>query len=328
MTTRGAFSQVVDAAVRALYDQGKYDLSTTLYGPNLGCTQYEPDVPSEQISSISGPGYGVLTLEGQQYGSNELTRGYPVTLVMSKYTSELKWTEEDLHWLNKAPSSKRAITFNSVVKHAINALNGNLNLEACKIFYLGFGTTNKTGGDAVALFSGSHPIRATGSTQSNMYASGDTQRAFLAANLVDAVNIMNRFQDMNGVQMLPVKRIRVLCSVESQPTVEQAINSLYGPINANLGLQTASKEAFSARGVDISSVVLYDMPYAYRAYWFVMDLDRASEMFWLANGWMPRMNDVTDYEKGVYKNEASTFFGYVFNGWQWVFGSTGSGAAI
>lgn len=328
MTTRGAFSQVVDAAVRALYDQGKFDLSTNLYGPSLGFTQYEPDVPAEQISSISGPGYGVVTIEGQQYGSNELYKGYPVTLSMQKFTSELKWTEEDLHWLKKAPSSKRAITFNSVVKHAVNALNGNLNLEACKMFYLGFGTTNFTGGDAVSLFNSAHPIRATGSTQCNMFPVGDTHRAFSASNLVDAVNYMNRFQGMNGVQMLPCKRIRVLCSVEKQPVVEQALNSMYGPLNANLGLQTASKEAFRVRGVDIASVVLYDMPYAYREYWFVMDLDRAAEQSWLAVGWMPRMNDVTDYEKGVYKNEASSFFGYTFSGWQCVFGSKGDATTV
>jgi len=328
MTTRGSFSQVVDAAVRALYDQAKFDLSTKVYGPTLGFTQYEPDVPAEQISSVSGPGYGILTVEGQQYGSNELYKGYPVTLRMQKFTSELSWTEEDLHWLSKAPSSKRAVTFNSIPKNAVNALNGNVNLEACKVFYLGFGTTNLTGGDGLALFVSNHTIRKDGSTQANTYAVGDTYRAFSGPNLVDAVNIMNRFKGMNGVQMLPVQRIRVLCSIESQPVVEQAINSLYGPLNANLGLATASKEAFRSRGVDIASQVLYDMPYAYRNYWFVIDLDRAAEMAWLASGWMPRMNDVTEFAKGLYKNEASTFFGYVFSSWQWAFGSKGDGTTV
>ena len=328
MTTRGSFSQVVDAAVRALYDQAKYDLSSTLYGPSLGFTMYSPDVPSEQISSMSGPGYGVLTIEGQQYGSNEYTKGYPVTLTMQKFTSELKWTEEDIHWMQKAPSSKRAITFNSMTKSAINALNGNLNLEACKVYYLGFGTTNLTGGDALALFASTHTTRKTGGTQANTFAVGDTHRAFSATNLVDAINIMNRYQGMNGVQMLPVKRTRVLCSVEIQPTVEQALNSLYGPLNANLGLSTSSVVAFQKRGVDIASQVMYDMPYAYRNYWFVIDLDRASEMLWMAEGWMPRMNDVTEYEKGVYKNDASVFFGYVFSGWQFAFGSKGDGTTV
>lgn len=327
-STGGTFSQVVDATVRGLYDQGKLDLSVNVYGPSLGFTTYEPDVPSDQLSTISGPGYGILTIEGQQYGSNELYKGYPVTLVLKKFTSELAWTEEDIHWIQKQPSSKRATTFNSVVKHAINALNGNLNLEACKVFYLGHGTSNLTGGDSLSLFNTSHTIRKDGSTQANNFGSGDTHRAFSADNLVLAVNNMNRFKGMNGVQMLPVRRIRVVVAGEKQPIVEQALNSLYGPLNANLGLSTASQEAFRARSVDIASVVAWDTPVAYKEYWSVIDLDRASELAWLASAWMPRMAEVTEAESGIFKNESSTLFGYLFSGWQWAFGSKGDGSAI
>lgn len=327
MTTRGSFSQVVDAAVRALYDTAIFDQSSRLYSLNSGvATEYEPDVPAEQLSSMSGPGRGILTIEGQQYGSNELYKGYPVTLSMRKYTSELQYTEEDLHWLRKSQSSKRQTTFTSVVTHAVNALNQNINEDFCKVFYLGFGTTNLTGGDAVALFSASHTIRKTGGVQSNMFS--DTQRPFSAPNLVEAINIMNRFKGMNDIQMLQVRRTRVLCSPELRPTVEQAINSMYGPLNANLGLSTASKEAFRDRGVDIASIVLPDIPYAYRNYWFVVDLDRAADMFFFAKGWMPRMNDISEYEKGTFKNESSTFFGFVFNSWQWAFGSIGDNSAV
>jgi hypothetical protein len=326
LTTTGSLSQVVDAAVRGLFDQGRLDLSATLYGPKLGFTQYEPDVPSEQLSTISGPGYGVVTVEGQQYGSNDLYRGYPVTLKMQKFSSELRWTEEDIHWIQKQPSSKRASTFTSIVKHAVNALNGNLNLEACKVYYLGFGTTNLTGGDSLALFTASHTIRKTGGTASNIF--GDTHRALSASNFVDGVNLMNRFVNHNNVQMLPCKRVRLLVSVENAPLAQQILNSLYGPSNANLGLQTGSKEAFSGRGVDVDFMVLYDMPTGYKNYWFVIDLDRAAELAWLAVGWMPRLNEETIIQKGQYVNEASAFFGYVFSGWQWAFGSIGSGNTV
>lgn len=327
INSRSTLSQVVDASVRAIYDQGRFDLGTMLYGPSLGFTEYSPDVPDEKISTISGPGPGKLTVEGQQYGSNDLYKGYPVTLVMNKFTSELRWTEEALHWLNKQSSSKRVTTFTSIVKHAINALNYNLNTEAAKLFYLGFGTTNLTGGDGLALFSSSHTIRRTGGTQSNMFPTANGHLPFSAANLVTAVTIMNRFVGMNNIQMLPVRRIRVLCSNELQPTVEQAINSLYGPINANLGLSTASKEAFRSRSVDIESKVIWDQPTAYSTYWYVVDLDRAAELAWLAVGWMPRMADETIVQKGQYVNETSTFFGYVFSGWQWVFGSKGDNSS-
>lgn len=329
MTTRGSFSQVVDAAVRALFDLGRLDQSNQPYSLTYGfASQFEADVTAPQMSTISGPGRGTLTVEGQQYGSNSLYKGYVFTYQLKKYTSELAWTEEDAHFLKKSQSSKETTTFNSIAKNAINALNQNINEDFCKVFYLGFGTTNLTGGDSVALFSNSHPIRKTGALQGNMYPSGDTQRAFSASNLVDAVNIMNRFKGMNDIQMLATKRLRVLCAPELRPAVEQAINSMYGPLNANLGLSTASKEAFQNRGVDIASAVLPDIPYAYRAYWFVIDLDRAQDMFKLAVGWMPRMNDETQYNKGVYMNEASVLFGFGFDSWQWAFGSTGAGTAI
>lgn len=328
MTTRGTFSQVIDASIRALYDQGKLDLSSSLYGPSLCFTEYEPDVPDDKISSLSGPGYGRLTVEGQQYGSNQLYRGYPVTLVMNKFTSELSWTEEDLHWIQKLPSSKRATDFNNVVKHAVNALNGNLNLEAAKLFYLAFTTTNLTGGDGKALVAGDHTIRKTGLTQSNQFPTGDTQRSFGSAALTDAISIVSRFKGMNDVQMLPSKRLRIFCSIELFPTVDQVLTSLYGPTNANLGLQTGSKEAIKRRGMDIEAVVIPDIPYAYRNYWFLIDLDRAAEMAWFANGWMPRMSETTEYRKGTYYNDSSTFFGYVFSGWQWIFASKGDNTAI
>lgn len=328
MLTRGTFSQVIDAAVRGLFDQGKFDLSTTVYGPRLGFTQYEPDVPNEQLSTISGPGYGVLTVEGQQYSSNELYKEYPVTLKMQKFTSELRWTEEDIHWIQKQPSSKRASTFTSIVKHAVNALNGNLNLEACKVYYLGFGTTNLTGGDGKALFATDHTIRKTGGTQANTFPVGDTQRPLSAANFTEAVTLMNRFVGMNNVQMLPCRKIRLLVSNENEPVAQQILTSLYGPTNAQLGFQTASKDAFAGRHVDVNYMVLWDMPAAYKNYWFVIELERAAELSWLAVGWMPRMNNETFFNKGQYANEASVFFGYVFSGWQWAFGSKGDSSAI
>lgn len=205
---------------------------------------------------------------------------------------------------------------------------GSINLDLAKVFYLGHGTTNLVGGDALALFSASHTIRKTGGTQANKYPTGDTERAFSAANLVDAINIMNRFVGMNNVQMRPVRRFRVVCSVESEPTVQQALDSLYGPGNANLGLQTGSASQFRARGIDAGYVVLPDVPYAYRNYWSIVDLDRASEQLFFAKAWDPRMNDMNQYEKGIFKNEASTLMGYVFNGWQFAFGSIGNGAAL
>lgn len=327
MTTRNVFVDAVSAAVRALWDTHADSQDSVLYGPSLGFTQYDPDVPAEQVSHISGPGKGVLTVEGQQYGANQRYRGYPVTVSLDKFTSELKWTEEDLHWLKKMPSSKRATNLTDEVAGAQNALNANLNEEACKVFYLGHGTTNLTGGDGLSLYNTSHTLRA-GGTQANNFGSGDTHRAFSAANFVEAVNRMNRFKDHNGRQMLKCRNIRIVCSVELEPTVQQALLSLYGPANANLGLQTGSKQAFAGRGITVDYIVAPDIPNSYKDYWFVVDLDRAKRRAWLAAAWMPRMADEDEKSKGVYKNEASTLFGYYFSDWQWTFSSKGDGSAI
>ena len=327
MTTKNVFSQAVDAAVRALWDTHMEDQDSELYGPKLGFSEYEPDVPSEQISSISGPGKGILTVEGQSYGENTKYKGYPVTVSLDKFTSELEWTEEDLYFLQKMRSSKRATTLVSAVDGAINALNANLNEEAAKVFYLGHGTTNLAGGDGLALYDDAHTIRA-GGTQGNNFGNGNTHLAFSSTNLVTLVNRMNRFQNHNGRQMLPCRDLLVYGPVELLPAIDQALVSLYGPANALLGLQQGSKEAFRRRGININSVTIPDMPEAYSAYWGVIDLKRAKYRAFLAAAWKPRMNEETTRRKGTFANEASTFFGYYFNDWQWTGGSKGDNSAI
>lgn len=327
MTTKNVFSQAVDAAVRALWSTHQEDQDSELYGPNLGFSQYEPDVPSEQVSSTSGPGKGILTIEGQRYGENTKYKGYPVTVSLDKFTSELEWTEEDLYFLKKMRSSKRATNFVSAVEGAVNALNANLNEEAAKVFYLGHGTTNLSSGDGLALYDDAHTIRA-GGTQGNNFGNGNTHLPFSSANLVTMVNRMNRFQNHNGRQMLPCRNLKVYGPVELLPAIDQALNSLYGPATANLGLQQGSKEAFRRRGINIDSVVIPDFPSAYSTYWGVIDMNRAKYRAFLAAAWMPRMNEENSFAKGTFANEASTLFGYYFNDWQWTGGSKGDNSTI
>ena len=325
MRTTNTFADVVNASVRSIFDVSSEDINSQIDGMEL-FTEYSPDAPAEQLSAIAGAGYGTLTIEGQAYGSNQLWRDYPTTLTLRKYSSELAWTEEDVHWLEKANQQKREFRVNSIASNGLRPLVGNINRDVAKMFYLGFGTTFFTGGDAVALFSGSHPIRASGGTQSNMFPT--THLPFSAANLVTAINIMNRFQQPNAVQARKVRRFRVVCSVELEPTVQQALLSMYGPSNANLGLQTGSKYAFSERGVDAGYIVLPEIPAAYTNYWFVVDLDRAVDRAKLAFAWKPRMVHDTRTQNGTSAIDSSTLFGPVMEGWQHVFGSIGNNAAV
>lgn len=327
MTTQNTFRDVVNASVRALFNLARDEQSANLYAKDVGFSMDDPDVPEAQISSISGPGAGSLTVEGQQYGSNNKYRGYPMTLVLNKYTTELSWTEEDLHWINKQGSSKKRSTLTSAASEAVQGLYQNYNQDVSKLFYFGFGTTFLTGGNSEALFA-SHTVRKTGTGQRNTFASGATHRPFSADAFSDAITIMNRLRGHNDIELTPVKRARVLCSKENAPNVIQTLESLYGPNNANLGLSTGSKEFMQKRGIAVDHFVLADMPTAYQNYWFVIDMDRMASRTFLAEAWGPRMNDETDYSKGTFSNEASALFGWYWNEATWCFGSIGDNSTI
>lgn len=329
MTNRGSFSQAVDASVRALFSTFELDSYNKLYGMELA-TEYSPDVPDDKISNLSGPGRGSVTVETNPYAENDRYKGYPMTVRLDKFTSILRWSEESMHFLQKAQNSKRVMEVNSAVEGAVQALYQNWNEELAKVFYLGFGTTNLTGGDSVALFSEAHPTRKSGvGNQANTFGTGDTHRVMTGPNIVAAIDKMNRFKDHNGVQFLKGRRLRIVCANEYESTAIQAIDSIYGPNTANLGLNTASSSFLAKRGVtDIGVISLPDIPTAYQTYWFIIDLDRASKMFFRAAAWRPRMSTDTEVNNGTMVNASSTLFGHVWGHWGFAFGSKGDTTSI
>lgn len=327
MTTTGLAQDVVNAAVRALYNRALEEQSSELYYMDLGLTDYEPDVPAEQINGITGPGKGALTIEGQQFFSNTKQREYPVTLSLNYYTSELSWTDQDIHWLEKAnESSKRAIDFKNMPSQAVQALNQNINEDACKVFYLGFGTTFLNVGNSEALYA-THTLRV-GGTQSNIVTVGATVNPVLTNLAVStAITQMNRFKAQNGIQELKCRKLRLIVSVENEPNALQIKLSNYGPSNNNLGLQVAGPSVLTRQGIDLEVVVARDIPTAYASYWFLVELNRARLRAFMGWAWKPRMNEQPDYRKGTWYNDASVLFGPVVQGWQWTIGSKGTNAA-
>lgn len=329
MNTRSTFSQAVSAAVRALWDQGVMDISNRLYGTELFQT-YDPKAVNEQLTNISGPAYGVLTPEGAEYASNDLYKGYAYTLALRKFTSRLSLTEEAQHFLAKQHEQgvKNYFTLNNPVEHALNALIGNHNQELAKMLYLGFGTTNFTPGDGVALFSNSHPIRRTGGTSGNMFASGDIQRPLSVDAVKTGIDRMNRALNQNGVQTNKVKRLRLVVPVELEATAYQVLESMYGP-SGNLSLSLVGPEVMNKRGIlDVGVVALPDIPSAYSTYWFIVDLDRVGGQFLKVQAWGPRLADQDDADNGTLATDASTLFQMVANGWTFAFGSKGDSSAI
>lgn len=325
--------EAVDAAVRALFSEVSLQISSTLNYKEIGFNEYSPDIPEDKLSSVSGFGKGSLTVAGQQYGSNQRYKGYAKTIELKKYTSLIDYTEEDLHWLNKSVSQKRVMEFRSNIEGAVNALYANINEDTAKLFYLGHGTTFQAGGDALPLFDQAHLIRKPGVTaHPNTFYTGfgpsTTHLAFDANPLVEAIQRMDRFVLNDGTQMRKTRRLRILCSTELQETVARTLHSMYGPDTSWLGKNKSSKEFQSMLGRSIDFAVIPDIPYAYKNYWSVIDLDRAEKMLWLAWGWKPRMNDYSDYSKGIFQNAASTLFSPEFSDWRFGFGSKGDGSAV
>lgn len=329
MTTSGTAQDIINAAVRAEYNRALEEQASELYYSDLGLNDYEPDVPAEIISGITGPGTGQLSYEGQAFFSNTKQREWPVTVALRYYTSELSWTDQDIHWLEKAnSSSKRVIDFKNMPSQHVQALNQNINQDACKVFYLGFGTTFITVGNAEALYA-SHTLRV-GGTQTNIisYPSNTVNPPLTNLALASAIaSQMDRFKAQNGNQELRCRKINLIVPPELRPTAMQIKMSDYGPNNNSLGLQVAGPTIRGAIGVDLNVVVGMDIPTGYSTYWFLSETNRARLRAFMAWGWKPRLNEHPDFRKGIWYNDASALFGPVIQGWQWTAGSKGTSAA-
>jgi len=318
ITTNGTFQDVVDSTIHSIVDESSELAAQEIEGKEL-FQMYQIDKEDERIQGMAAAGYAKLTVQGQQYAANTLWRDYPVSIVVRKYTSELEYSEEDVYFLERMYKSKNEeamqLRLGSITENAIPPLTGSINSDIAKSFYLGFGTTFQTGGDGVSLFSASHPIRATGGVQSNTGTS-----VFSPTALRQTIDAMNLFQTQNGRRMKKVRRFMVVCHSDIEADVQQTLDSMYGPGNANLGLQVASKAQFSARGVQASYLTLTEIPAAYHNYWYVVDLDRAARRFFLAYAWMPRANQKTEVRNGTFFVDSSTVAGPVHLGFQHVFG--------
>lgn len=328
MASVNAFiTDVLDPSVREIFNDRRDELSASLKYKELGLVDKDAELPNETIQGVSGVGKGVLTVELQQYGANERYRDYTSSLTMRKYTSELYWSEEDVHFLQKASRTKRAQEINDMADGAAQALNYNIDEDVAKFFYLAFGTTFFTGGDGKALIAGDHPTRKAGaSAQSNLPPT--THFTFSGDNLITMIERMDRFKGMNDIQLEPTSDLVVLHSLELDDTVDRVLNSEFGPDTANLGNNPASTRGFNRRGKKISHRVIEYMPSAYSNYWFVVDRKRAARAAFLYWGWKPRMAADTDTRKGAFYNDSSVLFGPHARHWRWISGSKGSGAAV
>lgn len=325
--------EAVDASVRALFSEVNDQLSNELYYPEHGFNEYFPEIPDDKLSTVSGFGKGTLTVAGQQYGSNQRYKGFASTINLRKYTSEIEYSEEDLHWLQLAPQAKRIIEFRNNIEGAVNALNANVNDDAAKLDYLAHGTTFFTGGDSVPLADNAHSIRKPGITShANTFLStfGDssTHLVFSAEALIEALQRMDRFPLNDGTQIRKGRNFRILHATELSETVQRVLTSMYGPENALLGKSQGSKDAQGMLGRRIDNAVIPDQPTGFKTYWAIVELNRARKMRWIAWGWKPRLNDQSERRKGLFFNEGSVLFAPHASDWRHEFFSKGDATTV
>lgn len=295
---------LADPRIKKIWDEKDTQLSKRLEYSDIGLTDYTAEILDSQFENFTGLGIANQTGELEPYSREDLAQGYKVTITPKKFTKAINISEEMLRF-NLWPK------INNLVGAVANALNARINTDAAKILYLGFGTTFFTGGDAVALFSASHPARE-GAVQSNTL--GTIPLTY--DNLKTACQTMDRFYDDKGIQLLPCQKLRLVVARENKERAEEVLRSIGNPDSAN-----RINNVFSNGAGYIDLKVANWIPTGYSKYWFVMDMERASSMAYMVWGWRPKFDSDNIVNNGSKIYTGSTMFAPGFQSWQWVIGS-------
>lgn len=269
----------------------------------LGLADTTAEILNSVYENFTGLGIAQATGEKEPYNREDLNQAYSVTITPVKFTKAIEITEEMLRF-NLWPK------INNLVGGVANSLNARINTDAAKIFYLGFGTTFFTGGDAKGLFDTAHPM-GDGTTQSN---SGTLTLSY--DNLKSTIQAMDRFYDDKGIQMLPCSKLRLIVARENKERAEEVLRSIGNPDSAN-----RINNVFANGTGSIDLVVANWIPVTtYSKYWFVVDLERAAMLAKMVWGWRPKFDDDKVINNGTKVYTGSTMFRPGFQSWQWSYG--------
>lgn len=295
---------LADPRIRKIWDEKDSQLSKRLEYSEIGLTDWNAEILDSQFENFTGLGLANQTGELEPYSREDIAQGYKVTITPKKFTKAINISEEMLRF-NLWPK------INNLVGAVANSLNARINTDAAKILYLGFGTTFFTGGDGVALFSASHPAREA-ANQSNTL--GTIPLTY--DNLKTACQTMDRFYDDKGIQLLPCQKLRLVVARENKERAEEVLRSIGNPDSAN-----RVNNVFSNGNGYIDLKVANWIPTGYSKYWFVMDMERASQMAYMVWGWRPKFDSDNIVNNGSKIYTGSTMFAPGFQSWQWVIGS-------
>lgn len=296
--------ELADPRIRRIWDEKQTQLSTRLEYQELGLTDYTAEILDSKFENFTGLGIATATGEKEPYAREDIEAGDSVTITPIKFTKSTDITEEMLRF-NLWPK------INNLVGAIGNAVNARIDTDAAKIFYLGFGTTFFTGGDGLALFSAVHTL-GDGSTQSNTL--GTLPLSY--DNLKTAAQMMDRFRDDKGIQLLPARKLRLIVARENKEKAMEVLKSIGNPDSAN-----RVSNVFTNGDGYIDLKVANWIPTAYGKYWFLIDLERAAFMAYMVWGWRPKFDSDNVINNGTKVYTGSTMFRPGFQAWQWAIGS-------
>ena len=297
----GEHIRLAKAELMSAYQDGLDAAMPKIQHPILGYQTRTLQFINEQMAVYSGLGESEATDEGENYSEDTPQEQGAITISPIKYTRSVKVTEEALRYANRFEIVTNRTA--QLGKAAIQNMEG----KAIDILSLGFGTTYRTGVDGLALFSDSHTLTGGGTNDNYL---GNVQLNF--DNFNAARNQLERQTDNLGNPLSPSTNLLLIVGPEKRTVAEQLTMSSGVYSAANLSTNPFQGIRFTVNNY---------LTAAEGNYWFFIDLDRAKDMFFLNEGWMPRFTQEDTPGQGLFTNYVSAQYSFDFTGHQWVVGS-------
>ena len=297
----GEHIRLAKAELMDAYQDGLDAAMPKLQHPILGYNTRTLQFLNEQLAVYSGLGESEATDEGENYAEDTPQEQGFIQITPTKYTRSVKVTEEALRYANRFEIVRNRTA--QLGKAALQNMEG----KAIDILSLGFGTTYRTGVDGLALFSDSHTLTGGGTNDNLLGAIPLTFENFNAARVQ-----LERMTDNLGNPLAPSTNLLLVVGPENRTVAEQLTMSSGVYSAANLSTNPFQGITFTVNNYLSSSE---------GRYWFLIDLDRAKDMFFLNEGWMPRFTQEDTPGQGLFANYVSAQYSFDFTGHQWVVGS-------
>jgi hypothetical protein len=297
----GEHLRLAKAELMDVYQEGIDAMIPQTQYPILGFKTRPLQYLNENLAVYSGLNPSVATDEGENYNEDTPQEQGAIIITPTKFTQSVAVTEEALRFSNRWEMVR-----NRTGQLGRAALQ-NIEATAIDILALGFGTTFRTGVDGLALFSDSHTL-VGGGTNDNLL--GAIPLNFENFNI--ARTLLERQTDNLGNPLAPSTNLMLVVGPENRTVAEQITMSAGVFSSANLSTNPFQGIRFTVNNY---------LTAAEGRFWFLIDLDRAKDMFFMNEGWMPRFTQEDTPGRGLFTNYVSADYSFDFTGSQWVVGS-------